>query len=517
MRKVKVALVSVYSKEGVADFCRSLANLGVKLISTGGTAAKLKKAGLAVRLVEDITGFAELLDGRVKTLHPKIHAGILARREVEEHVSQLAECGADPIDMVVVDFYPFGRAKEECLDLRRATELIDIGGPTMARAAAKNFKDVLVVPGPKFYERIAAELEKHSGSITLSTRAEMAIELFKMTAQFDAAIASYLSLLTSCEDEAFPATVCLSLTRLKELRYGENPHQKAALYAVEHDDAAVLGATKLSGKALSYNNIVDVSAALNLAAEFDRPAVAIIKHRSPCGVAVAERLDQAYKRALDADPVSAYGCIIASNRPVDMATAQLVHRTMFVEGLIAPGYEEDVLEFLSKKKNRRFLVYPAGFTRGGCRLVHTSVPGGFLIQTADAEVFDKANLRTVTEMSPGKRLEDDLHFAWTVCKHVKSNAIVVAKDGVTAGIGAGQTSRIDAARIAVEKAGEKAKGAVLASDAFFPFADSIEEAHKAGIAAIIQPGGSKRDREVIDACNRMKIPMVFTGMRHFLH
>ncbi len=517
MRKVNVALVSVFNKEGVVDFCRRLANLGVKLISTGGTAAKLRGAGLKVTLVEDITGYAELLDGRVKTLHPKIHAGILARREIDEHVSQLAECGADPIDIVVVDFYPFGRAKEECLDLQNATELIDIGGPTMARSAAKNFKDVLVVPGPKFYKRVAAELEEHSGSITLSTRAEMAIELFKMTSQFDAAIASYLSLLTSSEDEAFPESVCLSLTRLKELRYGENPHQKAALYAVEDDDAAVLGATKLSGKELSYNNIVDLSAALNLAAEFDRPAVAIVKHRSPCGVAVAERLDQAYMRALDADPVSAYGCIIAFNRPVDMGTAQLVHRTMFVEGLIAPSYEEGVLEMLSRKKNRRFLMYPAGFIRGGCKLVHTTVPGGFLIQTFDAEVFDRANLRTVTEISPDKRLEDDLHFAWTVCKHVKSNAIVVAKDGVTVGIGAGQTNRVDAARIAIEKAGEKSVGAVLASDAFFPFADSIEEAHKAGIAAIIQPGGSKRDQEVIDACNRLKIPMVFTGMRHFLH
>lgn len=517
MREVKVALVSVYNKEGVTDFCRRLANLGVKLVSTGGTAAKLKEVGLDVTLVEDITGFAELLGGRVKTLHPKIHAGILARREVEEHVSQLAECGADPIDMVVADFYPFGRAKEESLDLGAATELIDIGGPTMARAAAKNFKDVLVVPGPKFYDRIATELEEHSGSITLSTRAEMAIETFKMTSHLDAAIASYLSLRTSCEDETFPESVCLSLSRLKELRYGENPHQKAALYAVEYDDSAVLGAAKLSGKALSYNNIVDVSAALNLAVEFDGPAVAIIKHRSPCGVAVAERLDQAYERALEADPVSAYGCIIACNTPVDMATAKLVHSTMFVEGLIAPGYEDDVLAFLSKKKNRRFLTYPAGFARGACKVVHTTVPGGFLIQTADTEVFDKANLRTVTEMAPDKRLEDDLHFAWIVCKHVKSNAIVVAKDGATAGIGAGQTSRVEATKIAIELAGEKCRGAVLASDAFFPFADSVEEAHKAGIAAIIQPGGSKRDQEVIDACNRLKIPMIFTGMRHFLH
>ena len=517
MRKVKVALVSVYNKAGIVDFCRRLSNLGVKLISTGGTAAKLRQAALDVTLVEDITGFAELLDGRVKTLHPKIHAGILARREIAEHISQLAECGAEPIDMVVVDFYPFGRAKDECLDLETTTELIDVGGPTMARSAAKNFKDVLVVPGPKFYERIAAELEAHSGSVSLGTRTEMAIEVFKMTSQFDAAIASYLSLLTSHEDEAFPASVALSLTRLKELRYGENPHQKAALYAAGADESAVLGARHLSGKELSYNNIVDLASALNLAVEFDEPAAAIIKHRSPCGVAVAERLDQAYQRALDADPVSAFGCIIACNKPVDMATAKLVHSTEFVEGLIAPGYEDGVLEMLSKKKNRRFLEYPAGFARTACDLVYTTVPGGFLIQTADAEVSDEANLKTVTEVVPSGKLEDDLLFAWTVCKHVKSNAIVVAKDGVTLGIGAGQTSRIDAARIAIEKAGEKSRGAVLASDAFFPFADSVEEAHRAGIAAIIQPGGSKRDQEVIDACNRLKIPMVFTGMRHFLH
>jgi len=517
MRDVSVALVSVFNKDGIVDFCRRLARLGVKLISTGGTAARLNAAGLEVTLVEDITGFAELLDGRVKTLHPKIHAGILARRDVPEHLSQLAQLGASPIDMVVADFYPFGQARDECLDLERTTELIDIGGPAMARAAAKSFRDVLVVPGPKFYDSVAAELESNAGACSLEMRTRMAIEVFQKTSQYDAAVASYLELLTSGKDEYFPQSLSLSLRKLATLRYGENPHQKAALYGALEDVSAVLGAQKLSGKALSYNNIVDILAALNLAVEFDRPAVAIIKHRSPCGAAVGERLDEAYERALAADPISAYGSIIACNRPIDMATAELVHSTTFVEGLIAPGYEEGVLNLLIKKKNRRFLEFPAGFGRGSCKFVHTTVPGGFLIQTVDADLFNETGLKTVTEAEPNEALEGDLRFAWTVCKHVKSNAIVVAKDGVTAGIGAGQTNRVDAARIAIGNAGEKAKGAVLASDAFFPFADSVEEAHKAGIAAIIQPGGSKRDQEVIDACNRLGIPMVFTGMRHFLH
>ncbi|MBN1592635.1 MAG: bifunctional phosphoribosylaminoimidazolecarboxamide formyltransferase/IMP cyclohydrolase [Candidatus Coatesbacteria bacterium] len=517
MREVKTALISVYNKDGIVEFGRRLKSLGIKLISTGGTAAKLKEAGLEVTLVEDITGFGGLMDGRVKTLHPKIHAGILARRDVSEHVSQLASVDAEPIDMVVVDFYPFDKARNECLDLKETTELIDIGGPTMGRSAAKNFKDVLVVPGPAYYQRIADELEGHNGAITLSTRAEMAIELFKATSQFDAKIASYLSLLTCSPDESFPTSVSISLSKAMELRYGENPHQKAALYSAQGVEGALLGEKKLAGKALSYNNIVDLSAALNLVAEFDRPAAAIIKHRTPCGVAMSDRLDEAYRLALDADPVSAFGCIIACNRPIDMPTAEHIHSTTFVEALIAPSYEDGVIEFLQTKKSRRFLEFPEGFMQSSCNLVHTTVPGGLLIQTADAEVFDKNNLRVVTEIAPDKRLEEDLYFAWRVCKHVKSNAIVVAKNCVTAGIGAGQTSRIDAAKIATEKAGEKSHGAVLASDAFFPFADSIEEAHKAGIAAIIQPGGSKRDDEVIEACNRLKIPMVFTGMRHFLH
>ncbi|MCD6328245.1 bifunctional phosphoribosylaminoimidazolecarboxamide formyltransferase/IMP cyclohydrolase [bacterium] len=517
MRDVKVALVSVYSKEGVVEFCSRLAKLGVKFVSTGGTAAKLKGAGLDVTLVEDITGFSELLDGRVKTLHPKIHAGILARREVSEHVAQLAECGADPIDMVVVDFYPFARAKEKSLDMGQTTELIDIGGPTMARSAAKNFKDVLVVPGPKYYDRIATELEEHSGSITLSTRAEMAIELFKMTSHFDASITSYLSELMSQKEEAFADSIALTMNKLRDLRYGENPHQQAALFSFGGDESEVLGARLISGKALSYNNIVDLAAALHLVAEFESPAVAIIKHRSPCGAAIAETLDEAYRLALDADPLSAFGCIIACNRPVDMATAERVHKTGFVEAMIAPSYRDGVLELLKKKKNRRFLEYPAGFGEASPRPVLTSIPGGLLAQTVDDRILGNEGLKKVTEAAPDDEMMADLKFAWTVCKHVKSNAIVVAKGGVTAGMGAGQTSRVDAVKIAIEKAGEKTRGAVLASDAFFPFADSIEEAHKAGIAAVIQPGGSKRDPEVIEACNRLGIAMVFTGMRHFLH
>lgn len=517
MRKVNVALVSVYNKEGIVEFCRRLSGLDIRIISTGGTATKLNSSKIQVTLVEEITGYSKLLDGRVKTLHPKLHSGILARRALPSHLQQLEELGTDPIDMVVVDFYPFGKAREKHLPLAEAMELVDIGGPTMARAAAKNFEDVLVVPGPGFYGRIADELEKGAGHVSFETRAEMAVELFRIVSQYDAAVASYLSELTSPKVEGFPQSVCLGLRKLSDLRYGENPHQKAALYATSDNEAAVLGARLLSGKELSYNNIVDLSAALNLVVEFEQPAVAIVKHRSPCGVAIGKHLAEAYERALAADPVSAYGCIIACNKPVDPATAKLIHGTTFVEAVIAPEYAEGVLDLLSKKKNRRFLEYPECFPSESAVMLLTSVPGGVLVQNADKEVFDEANMKTVTEVAPDDLLLSDMRFAWLVCKHVKSNAIVLARHGVTVGIGAGQTNRVDAARIAVTNAGERSKGAVLASDAFFPFADSIEEAHKAGIAAIIQPGGSKRDDEVIEACNRLRIPMVFTGMRHFLH
>ena len=515
MRKIGVALISVYDKKGVVEFAGRLSRLGIKIISTGKTAAVLSEAGIEVKALEQITGFSELLGGRVKSLHPKVYAGILARRSSDEHLSQLNKIGADPIDMVVVDFYPFERvAKGAQLD--EAVELVDIGGPAMARAAAKNFQDVLVVPGPRFYNRIASELEESAGAISKRTRMEMAAEVFARTARYDALISSYLAEQLVGRESKFPAINVVALQKVKELRYGENPHQTAALFTAADDREAALGAKRLSGKPLSYNNIVDMAAALRLVTEFESPAVAIIKHRTPCGVACSERLADAYRRALEADPISAYGSIIACNRPVEIDTARLIHSTIFVEGVIAPGYTDEALELLSKKKNRRFLLYPKGFGQQR-EMVFTSVPGGVLMQTLDSALFSEEGPRTVTEARVDDVVMAQLRFAWIVCKYVRSNAIVLARDLVTVGIGAGQTSRVRAARIAIEQAGDKAKGSVMASDAFFPFADTIEEAHKAGVAAIIQPGGSKRDGEVIEACNKYGIPMVFTGMRHFLH
>lgn len=509
---MKRALISVSDKTGLVEFAKALVELDYEILSTGGTARSLRDAGVAVVEVSDVTKFPEILDGRVKTLHPIIHAGILARG-TEEHMQTLKDMDITPIDLVVINLYPFeATIAKEGVDQQTAIENIDIGGPTMVRAAAKNHERVSIVVDPAQYDDVIAALKSDEG-ITLAQRQKLAMRAFEMTARYDAAISQYL--VSQFAEDVFEPSYSFGGVLKQGLRYGENPHQKAAFYASSTKPGTLAGAEQLGGKELSYNNIVDTDAAWQMVNEFtDRPACAIIKHTNPCGFAVGSTVLEAFTKAHDADPLSSYGGIIAFNRVLDQATAEEIIKTFF-EAVIAPGYEDGVVDILHKKEKLRILDTHA------CGQVTTpwieTISGGFLVQERDIHHLDPAELKVVTETQPDPALLDDLVFAWNVVKHVKSNAIVVAKDGVSIGVGAGQMNRVGSCDIALKHAGDKAKGAVLASDAFFPFADNIEVAAAAGITAIIQPGGSIRDQEVIDACNKFGIAMVFTGVRHFKH
>ncbi|KZM55014.1 bifunctional phosphoribosylaminoimidazolecarboxamide formyltransferase/IMP cyclohydrolase [Geobacillus sp. WSUCF-018B] len=510
---VKRALISVSNKEGIIPFAKQLAELGVDIISTGGTKRALEEAGVPVISISDVTGFPEILDGRVKTLHPAIHGGILAVRSDERHQAALKEHGIRPIDLVVVNLYPFQQtiAKPD-VTLAEAIENIDIGGPTMVRAAAKNYADVAIVVDPADYPMVIEEL-KTTGSIQAKTRQQLAAKAFRHTAAYDAMIAEYLTGLTG---EEYPETLTVTYTKKQSLRYGENPHQSAAFYAKPLGAAfSIAKAAQLHGKELSYNNINDANAAINLIREFQEPAAAAIKHMNPCGVGVGATLLEAFTKAYEADPVSIFGGIVAVNREVDKETAERMH-DIFLEIVIAPSFSDEALAILTKKKNIRLLTLDFAAPDVKEKTL-VSVNGGLLVQEADKYTLEDAEWNVVTKREPTEAEREQLRFAWKVVKHVKSNAIVLAKNGMTVGVGAGQMNRVGAANIAIEQAGEQAVGAVLASDAFFPMDDTVEAAAKAGITAIIQPGGSIRDADSIRKADEYGVAMVFTGVRHFKH
>ncbi|MGI5921920.1 MAG: bifunctional phosphoribosylaminoimidazolecarboxamide formyltransferase/IMP cyclohydrolase [Syntrophomonadaceae bacterium] len=506
---MKRALISVSNKTGIVDFARGLEKLGYEIISTGGTYNALKEAGVKVIKVADVTGFPEILDGRVKTLHPKVHGGILAKR-IPEHMQQLEKNQITPIDIVAVNLYPFRETiSKPGVSLEEAIENIDIGGPTMVRAAAKNYQDVVIIVKPEFYEQVLKELELN-GDINQEMRFKLAMEAFSHTAAYDAMISTYLAELAGTD---FRDNMVIAGEKVYDLRYGENPHQKACFYRNMSPGTGLADARVLNGKELSYNNIIDTQAAWSLVKEFDETACVIVKHTNPCGTAIGATLEEAFDKAFSADPVSAFGGIIAFNRSVDLKTAEKAVKP-FMEVIIAPGYEKDALECLQAKKNLRLLEMPL---KDSNDLQVRSVEGGFVVQKSDRGELDINKLQVVTEIKPTPEQLKELSFAWKVVKHVKSNAIVVARDGMTIGVGAGQMNRVGSAEIAFKSGAAKCKGAVLASDAFFPFKDTVELAAKNGITAIIQPGGSIRDQESIDECNKNGIAMVFTGMRHFKH
>ncbi|MTV25959.1 bifunctional phosphoribosylaminoimidazolecarboxamide formyltransferase/IMP cyclohydrolase [Nitriliruptoraceae bacterium ZYF776] len=513
---VRRALVSCFDKTGVVELAQALHDRGVELVSTGSTAATIRDAGVPVTEVADLTGFPECLDGRVKTLHPRVHAGILADRNDPAHVAELAELDVTPFDLVVVNLYPFERTVQSGAGDDDVIEMIDIGGPTMIRAAAKNHGSVGVLVDPADYDEVLAALD--DGGLGLELRRRLAATAFRHTAAYDALVATWFE-----RDETLPSQLSLALPRVTTLRYGENPHQRAALYRVPiaATDTGALGlagvadAEQLHGKELSYNNLLDTDAAWGMAVDLDEPCIAIIKHTNPAGYATADDLETAYTRALEGDPVSAFGGIVAANRRVDAATAARI-TDVFTEVVIAPGYDDDALELLRAKKNLRILAMAdASRPRHGVQL--RSISGGLLVQDLDVGAEPYGDWRIVTEARPDDATLADLRFAWTACKHTKSNAIVLAHDGQLVGCGAGQMSRVDSVRLAVERSGERHTGAVLASDAFFPFRDGPDAAAAAGIRAIVQPGGSVRDDEVIAAADEHGIPMVFTGRRHFRH
>ncbi len=518
MSKVQRAILSVTDKTGLVDFARRLSALGIELISTGGTAKLLRDSKVEVKDISELTGFPEMLDGRVKTLHPKVHGGILHRREDPKHVAAVAEHGIAPIDMVVVNLYAFEKtAAKQGVAFEELIENIDIGGPSMIRSAAKNFRDVAVVTSPADYNSVADELSRSGSTISVETKWRLAQRAFATTAAYDSAIASTLeripadSFQLQPENASFPATLRLNLQKTLDLRYGENPHQKAAMYS-DGSGKGVANGRQLQGKELSYNNIVDLQAAWDLAQEFEQPVVAIIKHTNPCGTATGKTLAEAYQRALECDPVSAFGGVIGVNRTIDADAAEEMHK-LFLEAIAAPGFDDAAkAKFASKRNLRLVQVVPANQ-----KWVLKNVSGGMLVQDADMRPLQEADLKVVTQRVPTPEETRALLFAWKVCKHVKSNAIVYARDGQTVGVGAGQMSRVDAAKIGAMKAQLPLQGTVAASDAFFPFPDGVEEIAKAGATAIIQPGGSQRDPEVIAAADRLGLAMLFTGVRHFRH
>lgn len=506
----RLALLSVSNKTGIVDLARRLVEeFEFDLISSGGTAQTLKDAGLPVTKVSDYTGSPEILGGRVKTLHPRIHGGILARRDIPQHLTDLENNQIRPIDLVVVNLYPFEETiAKPGVTLSEAVEQIDIGGPAMLRAASKNFAHLTVLCDPGQYEEYLQELRQNNGTASLDFRQKCALKGFSHTASYDQAIAAYLS-------QQSQNTYNLSGQQLQSLRYGENPHQPAAWYQTGTTPTGWAAATKLQGKELSYNNLVDLEAARQIIAEFtDTPAATVIKHTNPCGVALGSTLVEAYQKAFNADAVSAFGGIVALNHPIDVATAEELTKT-FLECVVAPGCEAAAQEILAAKSKLRILTLP-DLTSGPKETVK-AIAGGFLVQSADDKIADSGEWQVVTERQPTPDELAELLFAWKVCKHVKSNAIVITRDRTTLGVGAGQMNRVGSVKIALEQAGAKAQGAILASDGFFPFDDSVKTAAAAGITAIVQPGGSLRDQDSVKAANELGLVMVLTGIRHFLH
>ncbi|HEY3102264.1 MAG TPA: bifunctional phosphoribosylaminoimidazolecarboxamide formyltransferase/IMP cyclohydrolase [Pyrinomonadaceae bacterium] len=560
LRKIRRALISVSDKTGIADFALELKSFGAEIISTGGTAKTLREAGIDVLDVADITGFPEMMDGRVKTLHPKIHGALLAVRDNPEHRAAMQQHGIEPVDMVVVNLYPFEQtAAREEIALADAIEQIDIGGPALIRSAAKNYRDVAVVTSPDLYRQIRTEMILDDGALTLATREQLARLAFMRTAFYDSAVFPYLSanlegakqskmfppipeiiermstymnlfstamkslhgdeLEAAAEDDPFPERQQLSLNKISELRYGENPHQAAALYEMSvrggmNVSEGVAAAEQLGGKEMSFNNYVDADAAWQLVGDFDETACAIIKHTNPAGAALGASAEEVYRRALACDPVSAFGGIVALNRAVDATAARAVVE-IFVEVVIAPDFDEAALEVFAGKKNLR--VLRIGEPKPSEGFEYRQITGGMLAQTRDTHKLTREALKVVTKRAPSDKEIDDLLFAWTVCKHTKSNAIVYARDKQTVGVGAGQMSRVDSVKIAAMRAQLPIAGSVMASDAFFPFRDGIDEAAKHGITAVIQPGGSVRDEEVIAAADEHDLSMVLTDIRHFKH
>jgi phosphoribosylaminoimidazolecarboxamide formyltransferase / IMP cyclohydrolase len=505
---VRRALVSVSDRTGLAEFCKGLVDAGVTIIATDSTGRHLSEHGVPSTPVAEVTGFPEMLDGRVKTLHPRIHGGILANREEPEHMRQLEEAGIEPIDLVVVNLYPFREAAAKDLLWPEVIEQIDIGGPSLVRASAKNLSAVAIVVDPSRYGDVLDEI-RANGGLSAHARGRLAAEAFAHTAAYDAAIAAWFA-----RDITFPKKVSMSFERVTELRYGENPHQAGALYAEEDAGPGSLSrGRQLQGKELSFNNLLDLDSAWVAVNDFDDSACVIVKHAIPCGVAVASTDAAAYERALESDRVSAFGGVVAFNREVSEGAAKAMAE-IFTECVAAPGFSADALKLFGEKKNLRLLSIDG---RPSPKYAGRWISGGLLLQTADAPVEDPSAWRVVTKAQPTEEQSRDLAFAWRACKHVRSNAIVFAAGGATVGIGGGQTSRVDAVEIAAKKAGDRAKGAVMASDAFFPFRDGLDAGAAAGIAAVIQPGGSVRDDEVIAAADEHGIAMVFTGMRHFRH
>jgi phosphoribosylaminoimidazolecarboxamide formyltransferase / IMP cyclohydrolase len=521
LRQIRRALISVSDKTGILELANALIECDAEIISTGGTARALRAAGIAVRDVSDLTGFPEMMDGRIKTLHPRIHGGLLAIRDNAEHVEAMREHNIHGIDLVVVNLYPFEQTiAREGVTVAEAIEQIDIGGPAMIRSAAKNHNDVTVLVAPEQYEQVIAELKENHGCISFDLRQSLAAQAFAHTSTYDAAVANYFDRITargSGDETQLSATKTLRLRKLNDLRYGENPHQAAALYSL-NDNTATTGTLAysqlLSGKEMSFNNYVDAEAAWDLVCDFNSPACAIIKHTNPAGVGLGSTLVEAYKKALATDPVSAFGGIVAFNARVDDNAAQEVTQ-IFTEVVIAPEYDERALEIFRTKKNLR--VLQMGSKRGASTVQYRQISGGMLLQTPDDYKVTEKDLKVVTERQPSAEEIEALLFAWIVCKHTKSNAIVYAREGQTVGVGAGQMSRVDSVKIGAMRANLPLKGSVLASDAFFPFRDGLDEAAKHGITAVIQPGGSLRDPEVIAAANELGLAMMFTGIRHFKH
>jgi len=510
MIRLKRVLISVSDKTGIIDFARELKHFNVEIISTGGTAKALRDAGIEVRDISDVTGFPEMMDGRVKTLHPRVHGGLLALRDNPEHVAAMQQHGIEPIDMVVVNLYPFAETiSREGVTREEAIEQIDIGGPAMIRSAAKNADSVAVVVNPAQYSQLIEELHQHDGAISIPTLQHLAVDAFRQTAQYDATVSAYLS----GETGGFPSQITTTLTKLSDLRYGENPHQRAALYATPVA-GGLANATILAGKEMSFNNYVDADAAWQLVCDFHDTACAIIKHTNPAGVGISETPAEAYVKALATDPVSAFGGIVAFNRKVDLPAAQEVIK-IFTEVVVSHDYDDDALELLRTKKNLR--VVRINSFENPARLELKQISGGMLVQTPDVHELRREDLKLVTKRAPTEDEIRALLFAWTVCKHTKSNAIVYAREGQTVGVGAGQMSRVDSVKIGAMRAQLPVAGSVLASDAFFPFRDGVDEAARHGITAIIEPGGSVRDDEVMAAADEHGLAMVFTGVRHFKH
>jgi len=519
MTKIKRVLISVSDKKGIVDFAKGLEKLGIEIISTGGTARLLKDAQIKVKLISQVTNFPEILDGRVKTLHPLIFGGLLAKSDNSLHQKQLAAQQIETIGLVVVNLYPFQKTiSQKKVVLEEAIENIDIGGPSLLRAAAKNYQDVAVIINPQDYPVILEELKKNNGEISLDTKKKLAVKVFEHTSFYDGIITQYLRKNLTRKLTSFPQTLNLVGEKVLDLRYGENPHQSASFYKEILVEEANLGdAEQLSGKELSFNNLVDLGAVLEIVKDFPEPAVVFVKHTNPCGLASASTIEEAYQKAYQGDPLSAYGSIIGINRGVGARLADLINETPFVEAVLAPDFEDKALNILRQKKSRRLIKVGDLKNRDIQIKDIKKIPGGFLVQDRNIKEITIKDLKVVTKREPNKEELEELLFAWKVAKQVKSNAIVLTKDKQTVGIGAGQMSRVDAVIIAIRKSEGRSKGSHLASDAFFPFRDGIDEAAKVGVTAIIQPGGSKRDEEVIEAANEHNLVMVFTGVRCFKH